>query len=497
LALCLALPASGQDGPVIRYEPLSIGAFSEFGVIQGGRFGSKPSAFRDEWVDHFGAYLAQRASIDDRWFVHVGIGGVFQYQKPEVVNAEWGGTQYRSFFIGPSIAEVEYEVLDAHGEAASWRVGMGMFPVKYNPDAANLGEYLFRTGPYPTYILNGGYVYVNGANASLQGAKSRFTLGNLSADVFLTTETTMPPLYDLSLAGIIKYRAVDGLLDLGAGINFRRLIPIHPSRTSVETPDNGYFRGPDGKHYSGNHAYYRNRSDFYSARLAGSVGNPQDSAHYADRYEAAKAAFDSVRAWTDTGSAGYINPAYSYYTQSGVILNAMAAVDLKKLLPASALLGPNDLRVYAEAALLGVRNYPVFYRNRMDRVPVMLGINLPGFRVLDLVAVQYEYFPSPHVNSFDAAVRSNGAIPQFVEGNDNLLSRREYADGLSRDNHSWSVLLRREVTRGFTVSAQAARDHIRSVSESTWAGPALDPNAILYGNGRNHWYWMIQFGIGI
>ena len=487
LALALAaapLASAEEPSTAVRHEPLSIGAFSEFGMLQGGRFGSR-DAFRDEWVDNFGASLTQSGSVGDRWFYNLGIGGIFQFQKPEEINAEWGGTQTRNFFAGPTVADVEYELLP--GADASWRVGLGMFPYKYNRDAVNLGEYLFRTGPYPTYILTGGYSFINSAASMQQGLKSRFTAGNLTVDAFLVSETVMPPLYDLSLAGVVRYRAFDGLIDLGAGVNFKRLVPIRPSRTTLEDPfhNNAYFKGPDGEYYSANLAYYRNERDYYR----------QDTVRFAQEYQRARARFESVSAWT--GGGGGFEPDYSWYTQAGVVVVATAAVDLKKVLPPVAWLGPDDLRVFAETAVLGVKNYPVFYEKRTDRMPVMLGINLPGFGVLDLVSVQYEYFGSPHKNSYLESIQSNGATPDFVTAFDPLMSRDRYADGLTRDDHSWSVLVRRTLTHGLTISAQAARDHARMVSHAFYAGPGLAPNEIFYTTDKQNWYWMVQLGFGI
>jgi hypothetical protein len=481
LALSVSL-VDAQEGP-IKYEPLSIAALSEFGMLQGGRFGTNPR-FRDVWVDHFGAFLTQGASVDNRWFLNVGLGGVFQFQKPEKLNPLWGGTQYRSFFIGPTVADVEYRVLDNAGDAArEWNVGLGMFPYKYNADASNLGEYLFRTGPYPTYIMTGNYVMINNASASLQGLKSRYNAGNLSLDVFLTTETVMPPLYDLSLAAMAKYGIAGGLIDVGLGVNFKRIVPVRPSRTTRETQENAYFKGPDGEHYSGNITYYRNRKEFYERN----PGSTADS-------NAALATFDSVSAWTGGGA---FQPNYRYYSQSGIILGGTLALDLKKLLPETGNFGPNDLRLYTEVALLGVKNYPVFYQKARERMPIMVGINLPGFRRIDLISVQYEYFPSPHLNSFYESVSTNAATPQVVPGADRVYSENGYADALSRDNHSWPVLVKKTLTRGLYVSAQAARDHTRMVSDATWAGPFLDPNEVFYTTDKNNWYWMIQFSFGI
>ncbi len=487
LALGLGVPATAQEtgeAATVRYAPLSIGAFSEFGMLQGGRFGAT-APFRDEWVDNFGAHVTQSVSVGDRWFLNVGLGGIFQFQKPEEINAEWGGTQSRNFFAGPTVADVEYELLP--GSDHSLRVGLGMFPYKYNRDAANLGEYLFRAGPYPTYILTGGYSFVGSASAPLQGLKSRYESGGLTLDAFLLTETVMPPLYDLSLAAVARYRAFDGLLDLGAGVNLKRLVPVRPSRTTVKDAfhNNAYFKGPDGEYYSGNLAYYRNERDFYQ----------QDTVRYAQEYQRARARHDSVSAWTADG--GPFTPDYSHYTQAGILVTVMAALDLKKLLPASGWFGPEDLRVFTEVAVLGVKNYPVFYEKRTERMPVMVGANLPSFGLLDLLSVQYEYFGSPHRNSYLESIQSNGATPDFVAGNDGLMSRNAYGDGLKRDDHSWSVLARRTLARGVTLSAQAARDHARMVSHAFYAGPGLAPNSIFYTTDKQNWYWMVQLGFGI
>ena len=335
--------------------------------------------------------------------------------------------------------------------------------------------------------MTGGYSVITSAAVPLQGLKSRYEAGNLSFDAFLVTETTMPPLYDLSLAGVLRYRMLDGAVDVGAGVNLKRLVPIRPSRTQLrdEYHNNAYFKGPDGEYYAGNRAYYRNERDFYR----------QDTVRFAAEYQRARARFDSVSAWTATG--GSYSPSYSYYTQAGVVVSAMAAVDLKKFLPASSLLGPDDLRLFAEVALLGVKNYPVFYEKRTERMPVMLGVNLPGFGMLDLIAVQYEYFASPHRDSYLESIQSNGATPDFVAGNDKELSRDAYADGLTRDDHSWSILMRKNLARGLTFSVQAARDHARMVSHAFYAGPGLAPQAIFYTTDKQNWYWMAQFSFGI
>ncbi len=506
-----AVPSHASDNPAIEYKPLSLGAFSEFGMLQSGRFSQNP-AFHDEWVDHFGAYFVQSAVVDNDWFFNIGLGGIFEFQKPEVVNPEWGGTQYKNFFVGPSEANVEYRWLS--GEGREIGLGFGQFGYKYNPDATNLGEYLFRTGPYPNYILTGGYSFINSAYANLQGLKARFHQGSLSVDLFLTTETVMPPLYDLSLAGVMKYSVGGGLLELGLGINAKRLIPIRPSKTSPQTMTNSYFT-LGGVDYTGKESYYAEQANFYQ-RMLSRATNATDSATYSSQLNVYSMLADSVRIWTTPAEANltYFNnrngslsgtdsiairarsgiAPMKYFTQSGVIADAMVSLDLKKLFT-SEIFGPNDLRVFAEAALLGIKDYPVFYTKKSERLPIMLGVNLPGFHFFDVISIQWEHYASSHINSFYESLSSNEATPEIARGADSLFSKNAYMDIRTKDNTSWSILVQKQLVPGLKFRFQAARDHARMVSEKTYAGPMLDANEVLYTS--KDWYWLVQFGFAI
>src|SRR5690606_3389201 len=132
--------------------------------------------------------------------------------------------QRKAFFIGPTQTTATYHFGDP---SAPWlTVGAGMFPYKYNPDAANLGEYLFRARAYPTVLTTGGYVFAGSAAATLQGFKASWRQGDLRLDALLTTETELAPFYDWSLAFVGSWSLMNGLLDLGAGVNFHHLIPV-------------------------------------------------------------------------------------------------------------------------------------------------------------------------------------------------------------------------------------------------------------------------------
>ncbi|MBD3392917.1 MAG: hypothetical protein GF418_12500 [Chitinivibrionales bacterium] len=78
-----------------------------------------------------------------------------------------------------------------------------------------------------------------------------------------------------------------------------------------------------------------------------------------------------------------------YYTKAGTKVMGRFSFDPKPLLPPTDFFAEDDLRLYAEAAILGVKNYPtstksdgdgtyeVGFDDITERVPVMAGINVP------------------------------------------------------------------------------------------------------------------------
>lgn len=485
--LGLASAAGAEERQVkIEAKPLSIGALSEYGMLAKGLYKIGPSnvgeVWTNDWIDHFGAFLTKEAVVDDRLFLSGGLGGVFQYRKPERLSPGFYGSQRKGFFIGPTMAMADYRFGDPANPLLT--LGAGMFPYKYNPDASDLGEYLYRSGAYPSYTMTGGYVLLNSASANLQGMKTSLRLGDFKADLLWTTETNLAPLYDWSLGLIAGYSLAGGLLDLGAGVNFKRLVPVKPSRTSPRTSTNGYF-AYRGKDYTANTNYYSYQAQFY---------NKQKTAADSARAALAQADFDLVDSLLDPDRNPAPPPKLSYYTNSGVLAMARASLDLKKIF-ASELFGPQDLRLYSEVALLGLRDYPVFYTKRSERMPVMAGVNLPGFRILDLIAIQAEWFKSPWLNNTAQIANEAIPLPMFPIASDTIASKRGWNDLAKRDDFKWSVLVQKKLGKYITVSGQAANDHMRLVSSRYFYGPQFDHNEITVS--RDHWYWMTQISWGL
>jgi hypothetical protein len=173
---------------------------------------------------------------------------------------------------------------------------------------------------------------------------------------------------------------------------------------------------------------------------------------------------------------------------------ARATLDLKKIFPFEAF-GREDMKLYSEIALLGVRNYPVFYTRRSERMPIMAGVNLPGFRLLDLISLQVEWFKSPWLNNTAQLANEAIPLPIFPIASDTVASKNEWNDLAKKDDFKWSLLVQKKIGKFITISGQAADDHMRMVSSRYFYGPQFDHNEITVS--KDDWYWMTQISWGI
>lgn len=489
--LAAAASVGAQDGMKVDYKPLQFGAVQEFGVVRRALMVSKGDlVLKNEWIDHFGSFLTQEAVVNDRLALRIGLGGVFQFPKPEEISEAFGGSQYKMFFIGPSVAEARYHFGGV--ENSTFSLGGGLFPYKYNPDAANLGEYLFRSGPYPTYLQTGGLTVIGDNAAYLQGFRGDAELGNLGLSMFLITETGMPPLYDWSLAFVADYKLADGLIELGAGANFKRLIPVDAEKSVRKEAENSYVTRGGGT-FVGDPTYYRKRASFWSNIKLNKAVTPADSAFALAQAQYYTDYADSVSKNTTEGGwrdpATGLIPGAEYYTPAGPMFMGRLSLDLKKIFPSDRL-SAQDFRLFTEVGLLGWTNYPVFYEKRADRVPVMVGFNLPTWGLLDLVSLQFEYFNSPNLNNTYQLGYRNYATAVQPEGTLSHFSGDEYNDITKKDNYSWNILVQKRILSALSINAQFARDHMRTVGTNWFYGGRLEPMEIL--SRSSDWYGMLQ-----
>ena len=214
----------------------------------------------------------------------------------------------------------------------------GFFPYKYNPDVKNLGEYLFRSMAYPNYII----ANFDQPFARILGLKfsSRLLGGSLRQDLILSNEWEQYPTKDFSLAYVAGL-TIGNFLDIGAG---GQAFHLFSTRENFTTPDSVRTLGK----WNDGQWYYATASD--------------SAAEKKTPYT-----FKAIKLM------GRIN------------IHPLADMPEIKLPVIGTLFGKEDLKLYAEANVLGLKNYPThnpggqyeFYNKLSERIPVTFGINAP------------------------------------------------------------------------------------------------------------------------
>jgi hypothetical protein len=306
-------------------------------------------------------------------------------------------------------------------ERAALQMQLGLFPFKYNPDARNLGEFLFRSGTYPAFLI-GEFDY---PLARLLGARVGVSvMGKLTADLLLTNEMDFASFNDFSLSGLAAYSPWK-FLTMRAGVCFSHLISVYDSATTPPFASNSYL--------------------------------------------------------TDNGDT-------AYYTFRGTKLMAGIALDPKRIFlrDNAGIFGENDLRLYAEAAILGVKNYPASnanpygYDTLSRKLPVLLGLNVPCFKILDVLAIEAEWYGCRYPNSYQEVASRGFPLPASINLN------RDSSD-YANDDWKWSVYASKSLGKNFKIVGQVARDHLRHLSQFV---ENVDREEMFSTKG--HWYWMTK-----
>jgi hypothetical protein len=433
VGFCLTAAFAQPDS--VRWNEFKPALMTDFGHVVKGDYGGNELEFLP--VNRNIVILEQSALYGD-WTFDGGFKAIVWWPFPPT-----NAPESRTIRVEPrlSVARARYAF------SAPAYVEFGFFPYKYNPDAQNLGEYLYRSGTYPGVLrTTDGFQLMNYAAYEAYGAHfhaSQFG-GRLKHEVNLFSEPTIVPIGDLTPA----YEAsLDlPLFQFGVGAAFNRLIAYHPSRNRPKDPQNAYYE-VDSANGGG-------------LEFAGPYGLlPEGS---------------TVKARIDARDST-VRRTY-YFTQRGVKLMARAAVDLGALLLPEHLRSPGDLRVFAEVALLGLKNQPYFYDDRAERAPVMFGVNVPTLRLLDRLSVQTEYYRSPFSSSYNYDYYS---FPSWK------VLPADTAGG-HRDDWKWSVNASKRLNRLLTVHAQVANDHMRLPNFN------LNPTEADLTKNPSEWYYLLR-----
>jgi hypothetical protein len=458
------IAALSQDSTVV-FKPLSISTGIEAGeVVDGYDEEYKEYLIKGgQWQTRLGVWMLQEVTIKRRLIFKMGVGGLFYNPYPE----KPGNPDDFTVKFGPGIAQAT-GIYSFGGEDVSnpwFQFQFGYFPFKYNNEATNLGEYLLRSGAYPGYLMGGSWNIIGDALYRIIGAKLTSNLldKSIQQHLILSMERDVAPMYDLSLT-YIGDATIAKVIDIGVGIDFHHLISANEDKTTPRDPNNRYLIA-DGT------------------------------------------AIDSA--------------VEKYYTFRGIKLMGKLSLDPKPLFPSS-LLGKEDLKLFGEIAVLGVQNYPYYFDDITKRMPVMFGINLPFFKLLDVCSVQWEWYNSQFENSLYDPNKLQLPLPGG-DSNKNLDSAWAYDAALSAskgsdgkqtdfssrwttlrdfyatDNWRWSVYLKRNFGKNFSVFLQMASDHLRlklNTGRMQYI-PATRGNDQWYKMFQDQWYFMFKINYGI
>ena len=127
--------------------------------------------------------------------------------------------------------------------------------------------------------------------------------------------------------------------------------------------------------------------------------------------------------------------------------------DPKRFIPVD-IFGKNDLVLYSEADIIGVRNYPQYYTNVNDRIFYSLGFNVPGFKIIDVINAEIEYCRD--TTAFSDEGLSGSVTPRISPSYLNTSSSTQ----VKRDPLRLSAYIKKSFFNGrLSFIGQCARDH--------------------------------------
>jgi hypothetical protein len=294
---------------------------------------------------------------------------------------------------------------------------IGYFRFKYNPDGRNFGDYLFRTGTYPIWF-DMGFDFPVARLLGMHGQANFFE--SLKLDLLLISSTVAPAM-NWSLAGLFNYD-VGGMhfVNIGGGVDFANLFSVF--------------------------------TDHSFPIFGGDLTTPKTSVV-------------NCRYIAENGDT-------AWYTFKGTKVMGRISIDPKVFIPGEELFGENDLKLYAEADIIGLKSYPdsginafdavqyvaPSYNKLLQKMPVTVGFNLPTFKFIDILNAELEWFGARYYNDPSNLINlGSKPLPYGVDMWNDPATPHPKKSFLK-----WSLYAKKTFLSGhFAIIGQLARDHLR------------------------------------
>jgi hypothetical protein len=488
-AAVLGRAAAEEGASDVTDRKLSVSAFIDAGQLVKGAYvedegAGTPRKLEGAFMNRDGIALIYSGTRHENLHMTIGVGGLFW--KPFLEKKDEPQTKKINF--GPGIAEASTQ----YDFTSDLTFKFGYFGYKYNSDATNLGEYLLRSEAYPTLLSNGtgnGWVWLGNEYKNL-GAKLTWSLldGALTNDFLIFSDFYSNPVFDMSPSYVATFKAGE-VLELGAGVNFRHYLPIKPSATTPKADRSVYVEIDKFPAYP---ALDSTQTAFAGGKLKAMKNQVTQflDASGAPLVSADKDA-QGKDIYVDNATGDTLRPSVETpLTFKAIELMGRFSLNLGALFGMEESSGP--FKVFAEAALLGVENQPYYFEDRSERIPVMVGADIPTFKLLDLLSVQMEYFknswPDNNFNVFHDGLPAP-TLPPTSTGNlgPGLYQSRKAAGFYKRDDIKWSIMLQRTLVPGWLMMLQVANDHFRGQDQYGQA------SALPVTQAKSDWYYLLRF----
>jgi len=439
--------SSGAQSNIMDRIKISGWGGIEFGQIMHGLYFNTP--LDHKWQECFRSRLDLTASVNDRLTINVGTEIWYQYSTLQTA------TNGPSYLPGVNViideADLTYNPLRGNFPVA---IQAGYFKFKYNAEATNLGEYLFRSGCYPTFVTNN-FDFPMSRLLGLNVENTLFkdnSLFSFHQNLLLTSETELYPYEDISLSYLPSVSIWKNAFTVGGGICGQRMFSVDEKSTT-----------------------------------------PHDSKTIAE--------IKNIRPVADSNNVpipGDTTGDTAFYSFAGTKVMAHATFDPKPFIP-SDIFGPEDLKLYGEIAILGLKNYPIYqassarYDLLSERMPFMVGFNFPTFKFLDVLSLEWEYFKNRYYGSYFNQTEGSQGVRLPLPLNQ-AIADRPGMDSLSwHHNVKWSVYAKKSIGRNVQIVAQVAKDHRHAFINLS------DPRYGDFGDNLtnpNDWYYYIKLAYG-
>ena len=547
-ALCFFLAGffSNRAEADIPIDKLSAEAYSEIGNIVEGSFGG--ATVENQYLSRLGLKMTASDTVGGKLRLTVGVGGIFYQALPSLGAGFW----QKSLKFASRITEASSEVIFT----PNLSLEQGYFPLKYTP-AMDLGEYFLKSESYPTYLSTGGWTWVDNAHAHAFGMrlKASHLGGKFRHEGGVYIELTNSPFFDITPAYLFAWRPWNGV-EFGGGLALRRWFTPNSSNTSSNSMDEGAAAAqyvtitnfPEVQNQAEVHYTYDDGTGNRLSAHAFAVWNPGSAMDttglFGGRANVSVTRVDTIQEGSLAGSRVGIkkflqnlagcsadSALCSTYMGAGDTLTAVdvagvatgpasiaqvtksVAITRKAInvmghvtFSSTQMLGwdkrHGSCELYGEWAVLGLQNQPVYYQNVSHRMPLMVGLHIPTFGLLDLLAVETEYLGNPYPDSYqEMADQRSRALTGSIEAIPDVdyTLRKFTLPSEHGDDWKWCVFAVKTIVPGLQIKVQAANDHVRmqyfdvdAVTGAVFGPIAAQPQT----TSKSQWYYVVHLQWG-